>query len=207
MIFFSKPALAYSIAVIGDERASGKNLFWLNETTKVGSWVTGSHRNSLARLAGFDETINKAGNTPLVFQALAISGLKPDVVVIEYGQNELCKGEQTNIEETIRAINILQTSLILLMPAPHLESIAKLQRNSTFCTYRCPAADDNEADLINLALENLQSQTVRFVDFEGVYKEDYNQFDCINPSLQGGEAKALAVNSIKRKTKADKNGK
>jgi hypothetical protein len=180
------------------------NVFWLNHREEIGSWATGSHRRSLARLAGFEDTINKAGEGSLVSQALAVSAFEPEMVVIEYGQDQLCNAGPDPTGEIELAIAILHKSAIILMPAPDL---TQTPRTSVFCPFRCPAASEMETGLLNAALKEMESPRVRYMQPFENYPIMVNERDCLNPSFRAGEAKAVNVFLLNRKMSRNKNGK
>ena len=189
------------IAAIGDDRLSGYNAFWWDTRSEVASWVTGSPTKSLARQLKANWTVNLAGKQSLISQALQVSSLEPDLVIIEYGQDQVCNGLGDPLPEIEMAIAILNKSYIILMPAYDLETISWMQRDKFLCAFRCPATSEIYAKMVNLELKELASDKVfyseKLEDFLTL-KEDYNKRDCINPSYLGGEAQAENVYHVFR---------
>lgn len=196
--------MSKTLAVIGDDRLSGLNVFWLNHREEIGSWATGAHLYSFSRMMKIEETINRSGTKPLVFQALDVARYKPDVVIIEYGQDQLCRGEPFPVEEIEAAIKILFPSNILLMPPQNLAAIKNLHFTSHYCPFRCLAASEKAYYDATQKLKTKNGEHVVYLeDLEDsmVFFEDFNERDCINPSYLGGAQKAKNLYSIIRNDK------
>ena len=191
-----------NVAAIGDNTLSGLNLFWLNHASSEISWPTGSHVNSLAFKLRADEVINKSGNKSLVSQALEISIFKPDLVIIAYGQDQLCQGGTDPTGEVELAISILSKSFIILIPAQNLEAISNMQREKYLCSHRCLASSEIETGLVNYTLAQLADgeRVFYFPEIEDslVFQDDFNERDCINPSYLGGAQMTKNLYSIFR---------
>jgi len=191
-----------NVAAIGDNTLSGYNTYWLNITDEIGSWVTASSVNSLAWKLNADEKINRAGNKPLVHQALEISIFEPDLVIIAYGQDQICQGGSDPTGEIELAISILRKSFIILIPAQNLEAISNMQRDKSLCSHRCLAADAVETGLVNYTLAQLADgeRVFYFPELEDslVFQDDFNERDCINPSALGGSVFAKNVYNVFR---------
>ena len=199
-----------TIGLIGDSRGTGANSVYMNLETWEMNWFNGAPGKSLQRLLGDQwEAVNLASNQPLVFQALEMTHYDPDMVLIQYGQAQLCQGQDPT-DEIELAVNILRDAkpwtFIVLLPAPRLEQMRYVMRYSSFCAFQCSAAQDDYSDLVNMAMEQLdEGERVLYLaelERRTILGFEQSRYDCINPSSRGAESYALDVyGSLKERIK------
>lgn len=198
-----------TIGAIGDDRISGFNTFWFQAQGYIANWVSGSPPKSLTHWLGPAwEPVNRAGKDSLISQALDISHFAPDIVVIQYGQDQVCQGVGDPLSEIEMAVdiflNVNNRSFIVLMPAPRLERVRKVMAYHSTCFLSCAAASDERAELINLGMEMLAKKYDRVIfldemDHRLVYDGDFNLNDCRNPSMIGAEVFAYDTFTLMQK--------
>lgn len=190
-----------TIGLIGDSRGTGANVIHFRHSMWEFNWFNGTPGVSLQNLLGDTwESVNLASDKPLVSQALQMSHFEPDMVLIQYGQAQLCNGLDPT-DEIELAVRILRDAkpwtIVVLLPAPRLEETRYVMRYSSFCAFRCPGARDDYSDFVNMALDEMADEErvlyLSELERRSILGFELTKYDCINPSVLGARSYARDV--------------